>query len=110
MTTYVNEWNQREGSFQLVGSVDVKVGDALKQGLLDQITDHVGDCSDSNLRQRNGRPDDLVDMNDYVRCPRCALVSALRPNATGYLLNSTLKLRVIVQIKHRSAFDDICWD
>lgn len=110
MTTWTNRWGQNEGDFQQVATVEMKVKDALEQGLLDQITDHTEGCSDDNMRQRGFGRNGIIGSDDYVRCPRCALLLASQPTASGYLLDSPLKLRVIAQIKHRSAFDYIRWD
>jgi hypothetical protein len=110
VTTYRNPWDRDEGDFHQVATVEMRVKDALELGLLDQITDHVEDCSDSNPRQRGYSRNGLIDSADYVRCPRCALLLASQSTATGYLLDSPLRLRVIAQIKHRSPFDYINWD
>jgi hypothetical protein len=110
VTTYSNYGDRHEGDFLQVASVEVKVKDALEQGLLDQITDHVGDCSDSNPRERGKLTAMGMGSQDVSRCPRCTLLFASTPQASGYLLDSPLKLRVIVQIKHMTPFDYIRWD
>lgn len=49
-------------------------------------------------------------MDDYANCPRCFLLRARDDQGNGLLRASKLRLRVIVQIKKASFFDNIIWD
>ncbi len=111
MTTYVNSHDRHEGEFHQVSSLEMTVKEALEQGVLDQIPDHIGDCSDDNLRPRGKLTSQAyIGPQDLVRCPRCMLLLCSQPTASGIMLNSKLKLRVVVQIEHDSVFNHIRWD
>lgn len=95
------------GCFQQVMTVDLTVKEALDQGLLSQITEHTEGCSDQRTLFNDRK---LADWDGYARCPRCFLLHARDAKHNGLLLASNLKLRVAVQIKQASYFDNIIWD
>ena len=106
MTAWAGSWGNPETGFTQVQAIEMKVERALDQGLLSQILDHTGRCTDQSPMPVGMR---FTDADGFARCPRRFLLQA-RDDKFGSLRASTLKLRVIVQIKQYSVLDGIVWD
>lgn len=101
--------------FTVVQEQEMTVGEALDVNLaLEQVHDHVGPCSDDNLRSKSGSSydDRLLTIDNRVICPRCFLLLAQDSDARwrGMMLDAKLRLRVIVRIDYRDLLDRIVWD
>jgi hypothetical protein len=100
------------GNFQQVRAVNVTVSEALALGFLDEISEHVGPCTDQHPRvDSHGSNYDirLCNMDDDAICPRCFLLLAQRDDAHPLLKSSRMQMYVVVQIKRDSYFNHIKW-
>jgi hypothetical protein len=112
MTSWSTYGDKDRGPYQQSWAVEMTVQEALDQSLLGQVIEHsTSGCSDDKvLTMEFGRGPRLVDMDDYANCPRCFLLQARDDRPNGLMRVSKLRLRVVVQIKKATFFNNIIWD